>query len=28
KMTTSALRGIFMTDAKVRSEAMTLIKNG
>ncbi|PKM99473.1 MAG: GTP cyclohydrolase I FolE [Elusimicrobia bacterium HGW-Elusimicrobia-2] len=28
KMTTSALRGIFMADAKVRSEAMTLIKNG
>ncbi len=28
KMLTSALRGIFMKDAKVRSEAMALIKNG
>ncbi|MBA3065894.1 GTP cyclohydrolase I FolE [bacterium] len=28
RMTTSALRGIFMKDAKVRAEAMTLIKNG
>lgn len=27
KMLTSALRGVFMTDAKVRAEAMNLIKN-
>lgn len=28
RMTTSALRGSFMTDAKVRAEALTLLKNG
>lgn len=28
KMITSALRGIFMKDAKVRAEAMSLMKNG
>ena len=28
KMLTSALRGVFMSDAKVRAEAMALVKNG